>query len=172
MHFLDGLNKSTGQPYGPIQYTGQIACPGVVLGYAEASGIQIYVAAPNKDTHELEWSHRGPAASLAMDDGTDGDHGKTGENPYWSWNGDGGSITARKVAWEPASETDIDWLRLDKVDASGNFQRVSHIQRVECRGGKPHGLPLVQGETQEIPYSARYIFIGDEVMVGIPDDAV
>jgi hypothetical protein len=67
-------------------------------------------------------------------------------------------VTART---EAPNATDIPWLRLEISERSGPgvFAQVTHIQRINTRGGTIAGPCLAAGAVAEVPYAADYVML-------------
>ena len=109
---------------------------------------------------QFEWAFVGPVATLY--DARKGVVGKYYAGPTWEA-GDGSKVTGKQVAVAPATPGSIA-LQLVKADATtggGAMQGVSHIQRLNTRGGVAPaaacGVASV-GQRQQVPYEADYVF--------------
>jgi len=134
-----------------------------VVLVAHASGSQIYVCQAGTD-QKLSWSLKGPEAELSDDSGKNiGRHFAGPTGPTWRLN-EGSEVTGKKDTSEDAPDAGaIPWLRLKSTghSGSGDFAKVTTIQRIHTKGGQPpatgcddsHGRAEVKS-----PYSADYYF--------------
>lgn len=135
-----------------------IATPGLAIATVlHAEGAQVYECRAASDGN-LAWRPREPTATLIFDGSTVGRHYA---GPRWEYV-DGSVIKAKSVSSAPgATEDDIPWLQLDVVDQRGNgkFSGVTHVQRVNTRGGAARGPCGEAGAFRSVPYAADYIFL-------------
>ena len=108
-----------------------------------------------------EWVFVGPMATLQTRDGRA--LGRYfGPPATWALQ-DGSSLTGTQLAVAPAAAGSIP-LQLVKANpamGSGALVGVTHIQRVQTRGGVAPALPCgaaEKGQRQVVPYQADYIF--------------
>jgi hypothetical protein len=127
-----------------------------------ASGVQIYTCQPKKDDpSKFEWAFKAPDARLTDMHGRDGGHHYAG--PTWEAQ-DGSKVIGKleqKVA-APGTE-DIPWLLLSAKsnEGSGEFGKVTFIQRLETHGGKEpvEGCDAAHvGKELRVDYRATYYF--------------
>lgn len=138
-----------------------VAMPGLAIATVlHAEGAQVYECRAASDGN-LAWRAREPIATLIFEGSTVGRHYA---GPRWEYV-DGSVVHAKLASSAPgATENDIPWLRLDVVDqrGDGKLSGVSHVQRVNTRGGVVHGLCDEAGAFRSAPYSADYIFLRDD----------
>jgi hypothetical protein len=131
-----------------------------VVAQFHAEGAQIYQCGPDA-AGKLDWRFREPIATLLADGMTVGRHYA---GPSWELL-DGGAVVGKSVASSPgASLEDIAWLRLDAIahHGAGRLSTVSAIQRINTKGGvAPKGC-VTAGSFLSVPYSADYVFLGDD----------
>jgi hypothetical protein len=128
-----------------------------VLFTLGAAGVQVYECR-HGPTGGLSWAFREPRATLLRNGQPAGTHGA---GPFWALP-DGSRVTARVTArTEAAHATDIPWLRLEIAERSGSgvLAPVTHIQRINTRGGALAGPCLAAGALAEVPYTADYVMI-------------
>jgi hypothetical protein len=127
---------------------------------AHAAGAQIYRCTQEMDG-TLHWTLKAPDAELRDDTGAV--IGRHYAGPTWRHN-DGSVVTAKAAAHvESPDPGSIPWLLLSAVSHEGHgvLERVSSIQRIHTRGGKPPADkcdPSKPGVETRIPYSADYYF--------------
>ena|SRR5437868_4406380 len=135
-----------------------IATPGLTLvAVLHAEGAQIYECRAASEG-KLAWRAREPIATLVFEGSTVGRHYA---GPRWEYV-DGSIVHAKLASSAPgASQDDIPWLKLDVVDQSGNgkFSGVTHVERVNTRGGVARGPCDEAGAFLSVPYSADYVFL-------------
>lgn len=128
-----------------------------VLFTLGAAGVQVYECRPGP-TGTLAWAFREPRATLLRNGQPAGTHGA---GPFWALS-DGSRVVARVAArTEAPNATDIPWLRLEVSERSGSgvLAPVTHIQRINTRGGSLAGPCLAAGALAEVPYVAEYVMI-------------
>lgn len=122
-----------------------------------------YECRPKKDVaDQFEWVFVAPVATLY--DVRKTAVGKYYGGPTWEAN-DGSKVTGKQLAVAPAQPGNIP-LQLVKADApqgNGTMQGVSHIQRLNTKGGVAPWSPCiapVAGQRRQVPYEADYVFYG------------
>jgi hypothetical protein len=134
----------------------------VLLVELGARGVQIYTcAAKAEDPSAYVWTFKAPQAELFNDDGeVVGSHFA---GPTWQAQ-DGSSVKGAVVARAAApSKNAIPWLLLEAKshDGDGVFSTISHIQRLDTKGGvaPSKGCDATHaGEEVRVPYKATYVF--------------
>jgi hypothetical protein len=126
-----------------------------------ATGAQVYACAAGSPTG-YAWALKRPDASLHDEKGAVA--GSHGAGPSWTSSKDGSSVTAKKAAQADAPAPDaIPWLLLEATGTAGKgvFAGVTHVQRVNTKGGKaPAGGcdAAASGSEKRVDYSADYYF--------------
>ncbi len=144
-----------------------IAVPGelpATLLHAEGAQIHQCTAGPH---NQRAWQPREPIATLMLDGNTVGRHygglhweQVDASTPRWE-HIDGSSVRAKIVATAAGvTADDLPWLKLRVVSQNGNglFYGVSHVQRINTKGGIAQGSCDKAGGFLSVPYSADYIF--------------
>jgi hypothetical protein len=128
--------------------------------FVHATGSQIYSCLAGADG-KFSWTLKGPDAELK--DRKDKVIGQHIAGPTWKLK-DGSEVTAKAAAHVDSLDPDsIPWLLLNVVSNSGKGQlaKVTAIQRVHTRGGKPGSEPCdashKDAETKS-SYTADYYF--------------
>ncbi len=128
--------------------------------FVHASGSQIYTCQADAQG-KYGWTLKGPDAELK--DRKDKVIGQHSVGPTWKLK-DGSEVTGKAAAHVDALDPDsVPWLLLDVVNNSGKgaLARVTKIQRVHTRGGKPGSDPCDEAhkdtETKS-NYTADYYF--------------
>jgi len=138
-----------------------IATPGLAIAAVlHAEGAQVYECRAASDG-KLAWRAREPTATLIFEGSTVGRHYA---GPRWEYV-DGSVVQAKSASSAPgATEDDIPWLQLDVVDqrGSGRLSGVTHVQRVNTRGGVARGPCDEAGAFRSVPYSPDYIFLRND----------
>jgi hypothetical protein len=130
-----------------------------LLVQVHATGDQIYTC--TADGGQAVWTLKGPEAQLVDEGGKP--FGKHFTGPTWEAN-DGSRVTGKAVANAPSPDADsIPWLLLTVVSRSGDgvLSRVTSIQRIHTKGGKPpaSGCDAARsGQEARASYSADYVF--------------
>lgn len=125
-----------------------------LLLHAYATGAQLY------RWNGTSWTFVEPVATLFADAAN---HDKVAIHylgPTWE-NNNGGKVVAIKTASCTPDPTAIPWLLLEKVtnDGPAPFGKVTHIQRVNTKGGNAPTAPGSSiGVVAEVPYTAEYYF--------------
>jgi hypothetical protein len=125
---------------------------------AEAKGDQIYTC--KEQNGQYSWTLKAPEAQLF--DEQEKVIGRHFAGPSWELS-DKSAVTGRKVVGVDAPDKDaIQWLLVAVVDHSGRGQlnNVTHIQRLNTKGGKPPASCDASSAGKEVrsPYSATYVF--------------
>jgi hypothetical protein len=128
-----------------------------VLFQVHAKGDQVYTCNGGTD---FTWTLKAPDAQLFDKDGRP--FGKHFEGPSWEAN-DGSRVTGKAVANSSPAPDSIPWLLLSTVshDGSGVLSPVTHIQRLNTKGGKApaSGCDASHvGQEVRVPYTADYVF--------------
>jgi|SRR5215469_5348607 len=128
--------------------------------FVHASGSQIYTCQGDA-AGKYKWTLKAPEAELK--DRKDKVIGQHIAGPTWKLK-DGSEITGKATAHVDALDADsVPWLLLDVVSNSGKgaLAKVTKIQRVHTRGGKPGSDPCDEAhkaaETKS-SYTADYYF--------------
>ena len=128
--------------------------------FVHASGSQIYTCQADAQG-KYSWTLKGPDAELK--DRKDKVIGQHSAGPTWKLK-DGSEVTGKAAAHVDALDADsVPWLLLDVVNNSGKgaLAKVTKIQRVHTRGGKPGSDPCDEAhkaaETKS-SYTADYYF--------------
>ena len=127
--------------------------------HALAKGDQIYVC--KQQNEQYSWTLKAPEAQLFDESG----HaiGRHFAGPAWEVR-DKSAVTGKVLARADSPDKDgIPWLLLAAVDHSGSglLSPVSHIQRLNTKGGKAPSLGCDGshvGEESRVSYSADYLF--------------
>ena len=134
----------------------------VLLFELGARGVQIYtcVAKP-EDLTAFVWTFKAPQAELFNARGeVVGSHFA---GPTWQGQ-DGSNVVGEVVTRADApSKNAIPWLLLEATshDGDGVFSTITHIQRLETKGGvaPTKGCDVTNaGEEVRVPYKATYVF--------------
>jgi hypothetical protein len=147
-------NRAPGLP-SPL-CDGLQAPPGhKVAFHTYALGVQIY------RWNGASWDFVAPEANLYAAANFRGKVGAHYAGPTWESNSGSNVVGRRLTGCEPNPAAAIPWLLLEAVstDGPGIFSGVTHIQRVNTRGGlKPTTPGSFVGEEARIPYTAEYYF--------------
>jgi hypothetical protein len=133
-----------------------------VLFQVHAQGDQIYTC--KADGTQFTWTLKAPEAKLFGNDGKP--FGKHFARPSWEAN-DGSRVTGKAVASASPDPASIPWLLLDTTshDGSGVLSPVTHIRRLNTKGGKAPAsgcdAPHV-GQDIQVRYTAEYLFYGSK----------
>lgn len=144
-----------------------IAVPGEIPAtLLHAEGAQIYQCAAGPHD-QLVWQPREPIATLMRHGNTVGRHyggmhleQVDAATPRWEHN-DGSSVRAKIVATVAGiTVDDLPRLKFRVVSQNGDglFYGVSHVQRINTRGGVVQGSCDKAGSLLSVPYSADYLF--------------
>jgi hypothetical protein len=131
---------------------------------ADASGDQIYAC--NEKDGQNSWTLRAPEAQLF--DKHRNLIGRHFAGPSWEL-ADKSGVTAKLAGRVDAPDKDaVPWLLLVVLEhsGSGKLSSVTHIQRVNTRGGKPPATGCdasSAGKEARSPYSATYRFYRSKV---------
>ena len=125
---------------------------------AGAKGEQIYTC--KEQNGQYSWTLSGPEAQLF--DEQQKVIGRHFAGPSWELS-DKSEVTGKKLVGVDAPDKDaIQWLLLVAVahSGSGRLSNVTHIQRLNTKGGKaPVGCDASSaGKEARSPYSATYVF--------------
>ena len=127
---------------------------------ARGSGSQIYTCKGTADG-KFGWALKAPEAELRASDGKLIGHHFAG--PTWKLN-DGSEVTGKAVAHVDSPDADsIPWLLVNVVNhvGTGQLEKVTTIQRLHTKGGKPPATgcdqPHKDAETKTA-YTADYYF--------------
>jgi hypothetical protein len=128
---------------------------------AHATGSQIYTCKAGADG-ALQWTLKAPDAELHDKKG--GVIGHHFAGPTWKHK-DGSEVTGKASAHVDSPDADsIPWLLVSATGHTGDgvFARVSSIQRINTKGGKPPAASECDasksGTESKITYSADYYF--------------
>ncbi len=129
-----------------------------VLLRVHAKGDQIYTC--TSSSAQFAWTLKAPDAQLFDKNGKP--FGKHFAGPSWEAN-DGSRVVGKAVANATPDPDSIPWLLLDTVsrDGSGVLSPVTHIQRLDTKGGKAPAFGCDAshaGQEMRVPYSAEYVF--------------
>ena len=132
-----------------------------VVLLAHATGSQIYVCHPAADGSP-GWILKAPEAELHDEKGAIIGHHSAG--PSWKAN-DGSEVTGKAVGRANSPDADaIPWLLLTATGHSGEgvLSRVTSIQRINTKGGKPPLTTECNASKQDLEvkssYTADYYF--------------
>jgi hypothetical protein len=127
--------------------------------HALAKGDQIYTC--KQQNGQYSWALKAPDAQLFDESGKA--LGRHFAGPSWELN-DNSGVSGKVLARTDSPDKDaIPWLLLAAVDHSGSglLSHVSHIQRLNTKGGKAPSAGCdashADAETR-VPYSADYLF--------------
>ncbi len=126
--------------------------------HAYAKGVQIY----KWNLITQKWDLLAPQAGLFAEESYFGEVGSHYAGPTWE-SKSGSKVEGRRVLGTGCTPdpSAIAWILLSKfrTEGAGVFSKVTYIQRVNTTGGLAPALPgLLDGETQEVPYTAEYYF--------------
>jgi len=130
--------------------------------HARAKGDQIYTC--KQDGAQSSWTLKAPDAQLFDESGKAIGHHFAG--PTWQLN-DTSAVTGKVAArFDPPDKDAIPWLLLTAVDHSGSglMNNVTHIQRLNTKGGKAPAAGCDGshvGDETRVPYTADYFFYGN-----------
>ena len=128
--------------------------------FVHANGAQIYACQAGEDG-KFSWKLKGPDAELK--DRKDKVIGQHSVGPTWKLK-DGSEVTGKAVAQvESLDEGSVPWLLVNVVNnvGKGVLAKVTTIQRVHTKGGKPGGDACDEshkGEETKSNYAADYYF--------------
>jgi hypothetical protein len=132
-----------------------------VLLAAHASGVQIYTCKQGTNGSYV-WSLKAPEAELRDSSGKT--IGRHYAGPTWKHN-DGSEVTGKAIAQVDSPDANsIPWLLVTASGHSGpgTFSRVTTIQRIHTKGGKPPAAADCSASNQNIDakstYTADYYF--------------
>ena len=161
LQFVSGQTEVSGKEAAP-DVPDAIAVPAGLepVLFVHAKGSQIYTCQTGADG-KFAWTLKGPDAELH--DRNDKVIGQHSAGPTWKLK-DGSEVTAKAAAHVDSLDSDsVPWLLLNVVSNSGKGQlaKVTAIQRVHTRGGKPGGDACDEShkdaETKS-DYTADYYF--------------
>jgi hypothetical protein len=157
-------SHATGKPTLAKEVPSDLVPPAsaVLLFELRARGDQIYTClAKQEDPTAFVWTFKAPQAELFNDHGeVVGSHFA---GPTWQAE-DGSSVKGAVVARADApSKNAIPWLLLEATshDGDGVFSTITHIQRLDTKGGvaPTKGCDATHpGEEVRVPYKATYAF--------------
>lgn len=131
-----------------------------VVLFVHASGSQIYTCKASSGDR-FTWTLKGPEAELRdRDDKVIGQHSA---GPTWKLK-DGSEVTGKAAAQVDSLDADsIPWLlvKVSTNSGKGTLAKVTSIQRVHTKGGKPpaEGCDAAHNDAEnKSPYSADYYF--------------
>ena len=132
-----------------------------VVLVAHATGSQVYTCQPATDG-KYAWTLKAPDAELH--DGQGAVIGKHYAGPTWK-NNDGSEVKGKATAHVDAPDADaIPWLLVNVTEHSGEgaFSRVTTIQRIHTKGGRPPSAAECNASKQNAEakssYTADYYF--------------
>ena len=132
-----------------------------VAAHLHGVGAQVYGCVAAAGTTTYAWTLLRPDAVLLDQKGAPA--GTHGAGPIWTAK-DGSTVTGKKLAQADAPAADaIPWLLLhaEKITGNGVFSKVTYVQRVETKKGKPPttecDATTPKTETR-VDYSADYYF--------------
>jgi Protein of unknown function (DUF3455) len=132
-----------------------------VVAHLHGVGAQVYGCVAAAGTTTYAWTLLRPDAVLLDQKGAPA--GTHGAGPIWTAK-DGSTVTGKKLAQADAPAADaIPWLLLhaEKTTGDGLFSKVTYVQRVETKKGKPPttkcDATTPKTETR-VDYSADYYF--------------
>ncbi len=111
---------------------------------------------------QLEWALVGPVATLF--DASQKSVGKYYAGPTWESN-DGSKVTGKQLAVAPggAGNIPLQLVKADPATGMGAMQGVTHIQRLNTKGGVAPAASCTaaeKGQRQQVAYAADYVFYG------------
>lgn len=126
-----------------------------------ATGVQIYTCTASPAG--AAWTFTAPEATLYRRGNVAGKHYA---GPTWEAL-DGSTVVGAKVAQASPDPAAIPWLLLKAAShgGDGRFGEVTHIQRVDTRGGLSPASGCgasTLGAVARVPYTATYCFLEDE----------
>jgi hypothetical protein len=127
-----------------------------------ATGVQIYTCTASPAG--AAWTFQAPEATLYRRGNVAGKHYA---GPTWQAL-DGSTVVGAKVAQASPDPAAIPWLLLRAAShggGHGRFSEVTHIQRVDTRGGLSPASGCdasTLGAVARVPYTATYCFLEDE----------
>lgn len=109
---------------------------------------------------QFEWAFVAPVATLK--DRSGAIVGRYYAGPTWEAN-DGSKVTGKQLAVAPAAPGNIplQLVKAEPASGSGAMQGVSHIQRLQTRGGVAPAAACTggnRGERRQVAYQADYVF--------------
>lgn len=132
---------------------------------AHATGSQIYTCKAGNDG-AFQWVLKGPDADLHDRRGALIGHHSAG--PTWKHK-DGSEVTGKATAHVDSPDSDsIPWLLLSATGHTGDgvFTKVTAIQRINTKGGKPSAASPCDaskdGTETKSSYSADYLFYAEK----------
>ena len=131
--------------------------------HARAQGDQVYTC--KQDGTQYSWTLKAPDAQLFDENGKA--IGRHFAGPSWQLN-DSSTVVGKVAArFDPPDKDTIPWLLLTVADHSGNglLNNVTHIQRLNTRGGKAPAAGCDGshvGDETRVPYTADYVFYGNQ----------
>jgi hypothetical protein len=124
---------------------------------SHAVGAQVYECATDA-AGKPAWQFREPIATLLINGRTIGRHFA---GPTWQL-ADGSAVVARMTGRAPgATSDDIPCLKLDVTAGQGTGQlaSVTHVQRINTKGGALAGTCDHPGGLRAVPYESDYVFL-------------
>ena len=150
---------AAGTPQIPTELTAPAGAKLVLK--AHATGAQIYTCKAGNDG-AFQWVLKGPDADLHDKKGAVIGHHFAG--PTWKHK-DGSEVTGKASAHVDSPDSDsIPWLLLSATGHTGEgvFAKVTSIQRINTKGGKPSAASPCDaskdGTETKSTYSADYLF--------------
>jgi len=132
-----------------------------LIFHARAKGYQVYTC--KEEAGQYSWTLKGPEAQLFDESGNSAGHHSAG--PTWQLN-DGSTVTGKAAArFDPSDKNAVPWLLLTAGDHSGSglLNNVTHIQRLNTKGGKAPAAGCDAshvGNDTRVAYTADYFFYG------------
>jgi len=154
-----------GQPSGPAgEVPPQLKAPegAKLVLHAHAKGDQVYTC--KQDGGQYSWTLKAPNAQLFDESGKVIGHHFAG--PTWQLNDSSAVVGKVAARFDPSDKDSVPWLLLTASDHSGKglLSNVTHIQRLNTRGGKAPAAGCDAshvGDEIRVPYTADYFFYGN-----------
>ena len=156
------LCAQTSAPSKPVPPQLQPPQGAKLVLHARAKGDQVYTC--KQAGTQYSWTLKAPDAQLFDEHGKA--IGRHFAGPSWQLN-DSSTVVGKVAArFDPPDKDTIPWLLLTAADHSGNglLNNVTHIQRLNTRGGKapaPGCDGSHVGDETRVPYTADYFFYGN-----------
>jgi len=131
--------------------------------HAHAKGDQVYTC--KQDGGQYSWTLKAPDAQLFDQSGKA--IGRHFGGPTWELNDSSAVVGKVAARFDPPDKDSVPWLLLTASDHSGKglMNNVTHIQRLNTRGGKAPAAGCDAshvGTETRVAYTADYFFYGNE----------